>query len=284
MGSGESRKTDEARHHLRNWKGSWGNNVGLGKATPSDDSERKAGGKALILILKESSTFPESLLHEGLPSTAKSARTLADSPTAMRLSTGCCWEQEPRVAGTHLCSSAVDLVQQQTSCTDGPWRTEESPSYGKQTLEGRCQFCPVGWLWDAGQCYYFSSAKKNWEQSREDCCSRGAQLVTIQTNTTLAFLVRTANMDAFHVGLKQDGFRSEWKWLDGTTMEGIFLIQRYTRSFQACGRVSGLGLLGGACTEALRWVCKQSAATVQWLQSSPPAFLWGNTTYSCVRP
>lgn len=64
----------------------------------------------------------------------------------------------------------------------------------------------------------------------------------------------------------------------------IFLVQRYTRSFQACGRVSGLGLLGGACTEALRWVCKQSAATVQWLQSSPPAFLWGNTTYSCVRP
>lgn len=64
----------------------------------------------------------------------------------------------------------------------------------------------------------------------------------------------------------------------------IFPVQRYTRSFQACGRVSGLGLLGGACTDALRWVCKQRAATVQWLQSSPPAFLWGNTTYSCVRP
>lgn len=64
----------------------------------------------------------------------------------------------------------------------------------------------------------------------------------------------------------------------------IFPIQRYPRSFQACGRVSGLGLSGGPCTEALRWVCKQSAATLQWLQSSTPAFLWGNTTYSCVRP
>ncbi|XP_005528107.1 PREDICTED: natural killer cells antigen CD94-like [Pseudopodoces humilis] len=176
------------------------------------------------------------------------------------------------------------LVQQQTSSAHGLWSTEESPSYGKQTLEGQCQFCPLGWLWDAGQCYYFSSAKKSWEQSREDCCSRGAQLVTIQANTTLAFLVRTANTDAFHVGLKKDGFRSDWKWLDGTTPEGIFPTQRYTRSFQACGRVSGLGLLGGACTEALRWICKQSAASLQWLQSSPPAFLWGNTTYSCVRP
>ncbi|RMC16542.1 hypothetical protein DUI87_06479 [Hirundo rustica rustica] len=98
----------------------------------------------------------------------------------------------------------------------------------------RCQFCPVGWLWDAGQCYYFSSTKKSWEQSREDCCSRGAQLATIQANTTLAFLLRTANMDAFHVGLKQDGFRSDWKWLDGTTLEGIFPIQRYPRPSQAC--------------------------------------------------
>lgn len=50
---------------------------------------------------------------------------------------------------------------------------------------GQCQFCPVGWLWDAGWCYYFSSGKKSWEQSREDCCSRGAQLVTIRANTTL---------------------------------------------------------------------------------------------------
>lgn len=27
--------------------------------------------------------------------------------------------------------------------------------------------------------------QKSWEHSREDCCSRGAQLVTIQANTTL---------------------------------------------------------------------------------------------------
>ncbi|NXA02031.1 KLRG1 protein, partial [Nesospiza acunhae] len=142
---------------------------------------------------------------------------------------------------------------------------------------GQCQFCPVGWLWDAGQCYYFSSARKSWEQSREDCCSRGAQLVTIQANSTLVSALCQLPVST---GLSW----SDWKWLDGTTLEWIFPVQRYTRSFQACGRVSGLGLLGGACTDALRWVCKQSAATVQWLQSSPPAFLWGNTTYSCVRP
>ncbi|XP_010145556.1 PREDICTED: killer cell lectin-like receptor subfamily G member 1 [Eurypyga helias] len=181
-----------------------------------------------------------------------------------------------------LVGLSFHYLGKQASCTHGSWSMEKSPSYGRQTLQGRCQFCPVGWLWDAGQCYYFSSAKKSWEQSREDCCSRGARLVTIRANTTLAFLVRTANMDVFHVGLKRDSFRLDWKWLDGTALKGLFPIQRSTNSFLACGRVSGTGLSGGLCGEALGWVCEQKAATLQWLRSPTPAFLWGNTTYICV--
>ncbi|XP_075344796.1 killer cell lectin-like receptor subfamily G member 1 [Mycteria americana] len=183
-----------------------------------------------------------------------------------------------------LVGLSFHYLGQQASCTHNPWSMEESLSYGQQTLPGRCQFCPAGWLWDAGQCYYFSSAKKSWEQSREDCCSSGAQLVTIRANATLAFLVRTANMEVFHVGLKREGSRSDWKWLDGTALKGLFPIQRSTSSFLACGRVSGLGLSGGLCGEALGWVCQQTAATLQWLRSSSPAFLWGNTTYTCVGP
>ncbi|XP_026721636.1 killer cell lectin-like receptor subfamily G member 1 [Athene cunicularia] len=181
-----------------------------------------------------------------------------------------------------LVGLSFHYLGQQASCTRSPWSMEESISCQQQTVRGQCQFCPAGWLWDAGQCYYFSSAKKTWEQSREDCCSRGAQLVTIQANTTLAFLVRTVNMEVFHVGLKRDGSRSDWKWLDGTTLKRFFPIQHTTRSFLACGRVSGLGLSGGLCGEALGWICKQHAATLQWLRSSPPTFLWGNTTYTCV--
>lgn len=38
------------------------------------------------------------------------------------------------------------------------------------------------------------------------------------------------------------------------------------------------------CGEALGWVCEKSAVTLQWLPSSIPTFLWGNTTYTCVGP
>ncbi|XP_010189826.1 PREDICTED: killer cell lectin-like receptor subfamily G member 1 [Mesitornis unicolor] len=188
------------------------------------------------------------------------------------------------VAQIILVGLSFHYLRQQARCTHGLWSMEESPSYEQQTLRSQCQFCPAGWLWDAGRCYYFSSAKKSWEQSREACCSRGAQLVSIQANTTLAFLVRTANMELFHVGLKRDNFRSDWKWMDGTALKRLFPIQRSTSSFLACGRVSGSGLSAGQCGEALGWVCEQRAATLQWLRSLPPTFLWGNTTYTCAGP
>ncbi|XP_064357048.1 killer cell lectin-like receptor subfamily G member 1 [Dromaius novaehollandiae] len=183
-----------------------------------------------------------------------------------------------------LIGLSIHFLGQLAGCIHDPWSTEETVSYGQGTVQGRCQFCPAGWLWDAGHCYYFSSAKKTWEQSKEDCCSREAQLVTIRANATLAFLARMSDMDVFHVGLKRDSSRADWKWLDGTALKGLFPIQRFTSSFLACGRVSGSGLSGGLCGEAHSWICEKTAATLQWVHSTPPTFLWGNTTYTCARP
>ncbi|XP_065596159.1 killer cell lectin-like receptor subfamily B member 1B allele A isoform X2 [Cyrtonyx montezumae] len=159
-----------------------------------------------------------------------------------------------------LVGLSFHYLTQQASCCRGP-QCMENFSSGLQALQ----------------------AKRNWEQSKEDCCSRGAQLVTIQANSTLAFLTRVSHMDVFHVGLKRSSSRFEWKWLDGTMLKGFFPIQSSISSFLACGRVSGSGLSGGHCGEAHGWVCERSAVTLQLLQSSPPAFLWGNTTYTCAR-
>ncbi|XP_032061318.1 killer cell lectin-like receptor subfamily G member 1 [Aythya fuligula] len=180
-----------------------------------------------------------------------------------------------------LVGLSFHYLAHQASCAQGE---EKSLSYVQQSLRESCQFCPAGWMGDAGRCYYFSSAKKSWEQSKDDCCSRGAQLATARANSTLAFLTRVAHLDTFHVGLKRDSSRFEWKWLDGTLMRGRLPLQRPSSSFVACGRVSSSGLAAGLCGEALGWVCEKSAVTLQWLPSSIPTFLWGNTTYTCVGP
>uniref|UniRef100_A0A8C3Y7X8 C-type lectin domain-containing protein n=1 Tax=Catharus ustulatus TaxID=91951 RepID=A0A8C3Y7X8_CATUS len=239
---------------------------------------------------------------ESCPSTAEQAEQLRPSLEEMTPDVSVL----PGHATSTRITDATSIPVQMTSASDAAETLPEFPELWKLCLSapshplcfwcaGQCQFCPVGWLWDAGQCYYFSSARKSWEQSREDCCSRGAQLVTIQANTTLVSapsLACPAPCDHWAVLVTASQSLSSHPRTALSQLPGpshslpcrIFPIQRYTRSFQACGRVSGLGLLGGACTEALRWVCKQRAATLQWLQSSPPAFLWGNTTYSCVRP
>lgn len=76
-GSGASRKIGEARLCLPSWERKAGGQRGLGAFHSSVGNEMTAGGRAVILKPKGRSTFPESLLCGGLPSTAKAARTLA---------------------------------------------------------------------------------------------------------------------------------------------------------------------------------------------------------------
>ncbi|XP_075774043.1 killer cell lectin-like receptor subfamily G member 1 isoform X2 [Pelodiscus sinensis] len=165
-------------------------------------------------------------------------------------------------------------------CASEPGSAEESGF-----LAGRYQCCPAGWQRHGGKCYFLSSAKRDWESSREDCCSRGARLATLSTNATLAFLQRVSRGHTYHVGLKRDRARADWKWADGSALNGLFPLTRLTASFLACGRVSGSGLVAGQCSDACPWICEQSALALQCGHGpAPRAFLWGNTTYTCTEP
>lgn len=41
--------------------------------------------------------------------------------------------------------------------------------------------CPSGWLLFASRCYYVSSRRMSWDESRQDCRRRGSDLVVIET-------------------------------------------------------------------------------------------------------
>lgn len=41
--------------------------------------------------------------------------------------------------------------------------------------------CPSGWLLFASRCYYISSRRMSWDESRQDCRQRGSDLVVIES-------------------------------------------------------------------------------------------------------
>uniref|UniRef100_A0A8C9VSR7 C-type lectin domain-containing protein n=1 Tax=Scleropages formosus TaxID=113540 RepID=A0A8C9VSR7_SCLFO len=41
--------------------------------------------------------------------------------------------------------------------------------------------CPMGWVDFNSKCYYISTEKKSWDDSRSDCIARGANLVIIKS-------------------------------------------------------------------------------------------------------
>ncbi|XP_039469816.1 CD209 antigen-like protein A isoform X2 [Oreochromis aureus] len=73
-----------------------------------------------------------------------------------------------------------------------------------------------GWIYFNHSLYYVSSTKNTWNDSREDCLQRGADLVIINSreeqNFIREFKTRT------WIGLTDAEKEQTWKWVDGTTL------------------------------------------------------------------
>ncbi|XP_026156733.1 CD209 antigen-like protein E [Mastacembelus armatus] len=78
-----------------------------------------------------------------------------------------------------------------------------------------------GWILFHCSCYYKSNEVKNWEESRRDCQSRGADLVIINSKKEQDFVINLNSNESW-IGLQSQKSQDwqkiwEWKWVDGTT-------------------------------------------------------------------
>ncbi|KAI1887303.1 hypothetical protein AGOR_G00188900 [Albula goreensis] len=75
--------------------------------------------------------------------------------------------------------------------------------------------CPQGWIKFSSSCYYISNDRKTWNESRQNCREREADLVIINNKEKQMFISKFHN---FWIGLTDSNKEGNWKWVDGTTL------------------------------------------------------------------
>uniref|UniRef100_A0A8C8J303 C-type lectin domain-containing protein n=1 Tax=Oncorhynchus tshawytscha TaxID=74940 RepID=A0A8C8J303_ONCTS len=75
---------------------------------------------------------------------------------------------------------------------------------------------PKGWTLFQSTWYYISSEVKSWDESRQDCIERGADLVIINSKEEQTFLINLNKR--IWIGLTDKDIEGTWKWVDGTKL------------------------------------------------------------------
>uniref|UniRef100_A0A674A5X8 C-type lectin domain-containing protein n=1 Tax=Salmo trutta TaxID=8032 RepID=A0A674A5X8_SALTR len=78
--------------------------------------------------------------------------------------------------------------------------------------------CPQGWKKLGSSCYYVSTESKSWEESRQDCRNRGAELVVINSQEKQVFNWLCGRKSYVWIGLTDSVTEGTWKWVDDTPL------------------------------------------------------------------
>ncbi|NP_001134518.1 CD209 antigen-like protein D [Salmo salar] len=79
--------------------------------------------------------------------------------------------------------------------------------------------CAEGWSLSGSSCYFLSTERKIWEESRQDCLERGADLVVVNSRNEQKFLTElNRNINGVWIGLTDRETEGTWKWVDGTPL------------------------------------------------------------------
>ncbi|KAL6466574.1 hypothetical protein MHYP_G00243780 [Metynnis hypsauchen] len=77
-----------------------------------------------------------------------------------------------------------------------------------------------GWKKFGSRYYYFSTEQKSWNEGRQDCRKRGADLVVINSTQEQEF-IKKGGRDVW-IGLSDEEREGQWKWVDGSALTTQF--------------------------------------------------------------
>ncbi|KAM6974371.1 galactose-specific lectin nattectin-like [Tautogolabrus adspersus] len=95
---------------------------------------------------------------------------------------------------------------------------------------GRCLKCEEGWEQLGEKCYYFSTTKSTWSNSRAECRRGGGDLVKIDSREEQAFFDQrlrekmTDDEDKFWIGLTDTVNEGTWLWTDRSPLNSSLVF------------------------------------------------------------
>ncbi|XP_055368996.1 CD209 antigen-like protein E isoform X6 [Betta splendens] len=174
----------------------------------------------------------------------------------------------------------TEKLSELSSCTSEQL-IRPKPAEAKTT--GLCRTCELDWDQHGGSCYYFSSYKLTWDQSRSVCKGRGADLVQINSEEEQRFLDDKVGGkmngfdDLFWIGLTDSEEEGRWLWVDDSPLNTSLSFwykcepDNWTGDNAAGEHCVRMGVKGGAtdlkcwfdrsCDSHERSICEKAAET-----------------------
>ncbi|XP_029981356.1 CD209 antigen-like protein E [Sphaeramia orbicularis] len=119
--------------------------------------------------------------------------------------------------------------------------------------------CPSTWELLSGRCYFFSTQRKSWTDSRSDCRSQGGDLVIIN-NIEEQRIMWTPTHIEYWIGLSDSEQEGVWKWVDGSALTLRLWYPNQPNDYnggQDCGISNYDNWNDLSCNEERHYVCEK---------------------------
>ncbi|XP_023189122.1 CD209 antigen-like isoform X2 [Xiphophorus maculatus] len=117
-----------------------------------------------------------------------------------------------------------------------------------------------GWVLFEGSAYYVSSGKKTWQESRNYCQSKGADLMIINSRSKQVYGNKFQKY--MWIGLTDGETDGTWKWVDGSLVTTSYWTvgEPNGKTLENCGNIKTYTTENSwndeLCSHSLNWICE----------------------------
>ncbi|KAM6469712.1 killer cell lectin-like receptor subfamily B member 1B allele B [Liasis olivaceus] len=125
---------------------------------------------------------------------------------------------------------------------------------------GNLKLCPKDWLLHENNCYWISTEKQTWNNSRDDCRAKDSKIAMLKEQAELHFIQRISNgAQLLWIGLSANSTTREWSWVNNSPLNHTLLPITGVAQGNSCGMLKGPKVISESCSAVTRWICETEA-------------------------